>query len=196
VTLSNTKQKDRAAGAFLTLSVFVLASVIGSAWWSRREALLGSATWTATPTALKTTPAPPIIVETLNGDTVTTPRLGATHFLIVYSTTCRFCNASVKSWRRIVDEVCGDVEVVLISAESIETQRSYWRDKGALVSSRCSGHPPIVAKAVNPQLVAEQFGLRATPTHFVLDSEGRVIRTWLGSIGRQEARDSILAVLR
>lgn len=184
------------AGVALFVSAVALISIVGGSWWSKRSALLGPSTWSAIPEVLSATPAPAFLVETLDGDTVAAPRSGSRSLLIAYKTTCRFCEASLRNWQRVVAEICDDVQVVLVSNEPISVQQQYWQSKRAFRVSECDGRGPVIGRVVDVREFAEGYGIRATPIHLVIDEDGHVIRTWRGAVGRRAGRDSLIAALR
>jgi hypothetical protein len=198
--MRKTLDGGRLATGVLVASALLLAATLlwsGGHWWlANRRVLRGPMTWTSTPRALIDTPAPHFLIETLEGDTVSTPQLRAKTLLIGYTTTCRFCEASVPNWRRIVESVCPDVEVVLISGEPLDVQRDYWAKRPLHDGESCPDWRPVIGRPLSPAEVISAYGMRGTPMHFVVEEDGSVLRTWLGAVGRSAAVDSLLTALR
>jgi peroxiredoxin len=171
-----------------------LAGVVFAAW-RIGQGWASPSTWAATPEPLRGAAAPAFLLETLAGDTVSAPIRGGRTLLIAYSTTCKFCAASVPNWRRVVQAICKDSQVILISAERLELQQRFWLKKRNLNPGTCSSHPPIIGRILATSEVTRSYGLRRTPTHFIIDENGVVQQTWIGSLRGEAGLDSILAAL-
>lgn len=186
---------ERTASVALALSGLALVVVLSTVWWSNRSRLMGGTNWASIPAILGDTPVPQFLLETLDGDTLGLPRIGQRNLLIVYSTTCRFCDISVNTWRQVVSRTCGDAQVIMASREPVDVQRDYWsRQRPPLSGRECPS--PLIGRILDPVSFGRGYAVRGTPTHFVIDERGLAMKMWRGAAARPAASDSIVDALR
>lgn len=183
------------ANAALVLSSLVFLASVAHAWWAERISQAGPESWGTVPEVLANTPARPFLVETVNGETVRVEPGEDSAVLIVYSPDCgEFCDRSVRNWSRLARSVCDDVQVIAVSREPLEAQRRYWSKRGPLASPDCV-LTPLVGRLMDASRFATQYGVRGTPTIFIISAGGRVAHVWEGASGRSAALDSLLVAV-
>jgi peroxiredoxin len=133
------------------------------------------------------TMVPTFQAVTLTGDTLTVgERLdGGKQVLLLLTTTCPFCRATLPVWAQLADsirQVRPEVEVIAVSLDSLDETRRYAEEHGLAM--------PVVT------LPTRKLGrlLRAgrVPQTVVVDHEGRVLYGWTGLLSAQAVLDSIL----
>lgn len=149
--------------------------------------------WQEIPTSLVDKPAPTFSLETMAGDTIQLPTNGTSSIIVAYRTTCEWCDASVPVWRRLAMEVC-DVLIVFASAEPVETQAAYWQSKDWSPGHGCAHS--VAGRVVEPLRFRDSYGVRGTPTQYILDRSGRVRRIWGGAALSTEDGDALAAAVQ
>jgi peroxiredoxin len=184
----------RAANIAVALSGLVLLTSFVNAWFAHRMSGLGVESWAILPEALVDTQARPYLVETVDGDTVRVEPGEIPAVLIVYSPNCRFCDLSVRNWRRLARSICDEAQVIAVSRDPLEAQRRYWSDHGVLGRPDCAV-TPLVGRLIDASRFGTQYGVRVTPTIFIISAGGSATHVWAGASGRRAALDSLLAAV-
>ena len=124
---------------------------------------------------------------TLTGDTLTVgERLdGGKQVLLLLTTTCPFCRATLPVWAQLADsirQVRPDVEVIAVSLDSLDATRRYAEEQGLAM--------PVVT--VPTRNLVRLLRAGRVPQTVVVDHEGRVLYGWTGLLSAQAVLDSIL----
>jgi hypothetical protein len=182
------------SAAILVVSCGILAwAVIGRmGLWAPTPS--GAKSWAETPISLRDSVAPQFRIVTIAGDTVALPKAGRRNLLIAYRTTCGFCQLSQPRWREAFAKICSTAEIALLSSEPVAVQREYWDRHGGIGPSGCGNL--VIGRVVDADEFAKQYVIRGTPTHYVTNEAGVVIRTWLGAVTDRASRDSLIAAFR
>jgi hypothetical protein len=188
--VSASKLGENVANVTMVLSCFMLLFVLGRDTLGRRASVAGPKNWAMLPDTFRHNQAPSFALETLSGDTAILPRPASPSLLIAYSTTCVFCEASLRNWQRLARRLCR-VQIVLLSAEAIDIQRDYWADRDLTTNRGCT--PPVIGRVTDIKQFVNAYGLRGTPTHYVIGNDGKIRRMWRGAVARRAAHDSIAA---
>jgi peroxiredoxin len=110
--------------------------------------------------------------------------------LLVYTTTCRYCLASLPSWKKIAGtlDTMSSVraEVFGVSLDSVEATRKYAR-RHAL---------PYPTVRFPEEKLVSMYRAGAVPVTLVLDEEGRTIYSRVGQLSDQVAIDSVIAAVK
>lgn len=134
---------------------------------------------------------PSFQTATLDGAPVTIGEApGTRQVLFVFTTTCKFCKATLPAWQRIAAEARtpdGQRPAVLgITLDSVDVSRKYVADNRL---------PFPVVRLVDDKLVS-MYRAGSVPLTLVLDDKGRTIHSRLGEISTPEAIDSVIAAVR
>ena len=125
----------------------------------------------------------------LDGETFELERyLGRPLVLNMWATWCTPCVAELGSLDRLAESLVGSgVEFLIVSPESADRVRSFLRR-----------HSYALPAAVEDQRMPASFGLRALPTTYVLDREGRVVLAYRGAADwdRDAVRRFLIALTR
>ena len=116
---------------------------------------------------------------------------GGRQLLLVFTTTCQYCRASLPAWARLPEQLdsaartsrAPDVQVLGIALDSLGAARRY-RDLHKL--------PYVVAQLPEGKSRA-LYRARAVPMVVLLDSAGRVLYTRAGVLTAMAAVDSVIA---
>jgi peroxiredoxin len=110
--------------------------------------------------------------------------------LLVYTTTCRYCLASLDSWKKIAGTLdtlsTVRAEVFGVSLDSVEATRKYTQ-RHAL--------PYPTVRFPEDKLVS-MYRAGAVPVTLVLDEEGRTLYSRVGQLSDQAAIDSVIAAVK
>lgn len=116
------------------------------------------------------------------------PAPGQRQVIFVFTTTCRFCYASLAAWRSIAAQMDSlaesRVSVIGLSLDSAEITRSY------VATNRLTF--PVV-RFPNRRLVA-LYRAYSVPQSYVLDESGRILYAHSGALQDRAVIDSMLAV--
>ena len=133
---------------------------------------------------------PAVTLKSVAGDSV---RLGEApsgnaQVLLVFSTTCRFCRASLPEWKRMVSQLGGSsgVEILGVSVDSVEVTPQY------LVEHHLEF--PVVS-FTDGKLTA-LYRSHVLPQTLVIDEQGKVQYAHLGALTETSVTDSIMRVVR
>jgi peroxiredoxin len=135
---------------------------------------------------------PAFTTATLDGRPATIGSAPATgrQVLLVYTTTCRYCLASLDSWKKIATtlDTLSSVraEVFGVSLDSVEATRKY---------SQRHALPYPTVRFPEDKLVS-MYRAGAVPVTLVLDEEGRTIYSRVGQLSDQVAIDSVIAAVK
>jgi len=124
---------------------------------------------------------------TLTGDTLTVgERLdGGKQVLLLLTTTCPFCRATLPVWAQLADsirQVRPDVEVIAVSLDSLDATRRYAEEQGLAM--------PVVT--VPTRNLVRLLRAGRVPQTVVVNHEGRVLYGWTGLLSADAVLDSIL----
>lgn len=135
---------------------------------------------------------PTIRARTLDNETVAVGErpAGGRQLLLVFTTTCPDCRASIPGFKAIVDSLrtevaTGQVEVLGISLSPPQPTARYQ-----------ATHSLPYRVALFSRKDPELYRARAVPLTLVLDSVGNVIYRRFGSITTSEAIDSVVRAAR
>lgn len=134
---------------------------------------------------------PAFRAATLAGDSVTIgeSREGTRQVLFFFNTTCRFCLETLPGWKEVDSELVrsgGASEVFGVSLDSLPETRRY-----------ASEHelPFPIIRLPDPRF-AKFYRAEGIPLTLILDREGTVLHSRVGSIEPGPAVDSIIAAAR
>jgi len=135
---------------------------------------------------------PAFNTATLEGEPVTIGSLPAEgrQVLLVYTTTCRFCLASLPAWKQLtatLDTMTSPrVQVYGVSLDSVGVTRAY------------SARHALPYRTVRfPEAKLESmYRASAVPLTLVLDEQGRTVYSRLGQLSEQAAIDSVIAAVK
>ncbi len=135
---------------------------------------------------------PTFSTHTLGGAPVTigAAASGRQQVLLVFTTTCPYCRASIPAWQQLA-EVIDTIkepatETIGISLDSVGPTQHY-------VQENRLNYPVLLFPEFKLQLL---YRARAVPLVMVLDATGRVIYSRLGPITDSSAADSVLSAVR
>lgn len=116
---------------------------------------------------------------------------GGRQLLLVFTTTCQYCRASLPAWARLPEQLDSaaranrgaDIQVLGIALDSLGSARRYraTHELPFLVAQLPEGKPRALYRA------------RAVPMVVLLDSAGRVLYTRAGVLTARAAVDSVIA---
>jgi len=110
--------------------------------------------------------------------------------LLVYTTTCRYCLASLPSWKKIAATLdtmsTVRAEVFGVSLDSVEATRKY-AQRHAL---------PYPTVRFPDDKVTSMYRAAAVPVTLVLDEQGRTLYSRVGQLSDQVAIDSVIAAVK
>ncbi len=135
---------------------------------------------------------PAFQTATLEGEPVTVGELPAPgrQVLLVYTTTCQYCLATIPAWKRI--KASADTmrsvraSVYGVSLDSVDVTRKY-------VAEHALPYPTI--RFPNEKLEA-MYRAGAVPLTLVINEEGRTVYSRLGELKEGPAVDSVLAAIQ
>jgi peroxiredoxin len=135
---------------------------------------------------------PAFATSTLDGAPATIGQAPAAgrQVLLVYTTTCQFCLASLPAWKQIKSTLdtlsTVKAQVYGVSLDSIEVTRRY--------SARHALPYPTV-RFPEEKLVS-MYRAGAVPVTLVLDEEGRTIYSRVGQVSEPVVIDSVIAAVK
>ena len=133
---------------------------------------------------------PAVTLRSVAGDSVRLGQVpsGSAQVLLVFSTTCQFCLASLREWKRIVSQLRGPtgVEILGVSVHSAEATQQY------LVEHHLEF--PVV-NLTDGKLTA-LYRSNVLPQTLVIDEQGKVQYAHLGALTETSVTDSIIRVVR
>lgn len=139
------------------------------------------------PTSVRpeTTPAvsvgerlPYLAIRTEFADSAPVTEGGKTSFIVFFSPSCPYCVASVPVYKEIAETRC-DMELSIVANDVSSAEISEWWSERAWPLMRDG---PVCAdvKVGAPVSPTGLFGIKATPTHFLVDENGRVLHVDTG----------------
>jgi peroxiredoxin len=133
---------------------------------------------------------PAVTVRSVTGASVRLAEVpsGNAQVLLVFSTTCRFCRASLPEWKRMFSQLGGSsgVEILGVSVDSVEVTQQY------LVEHHLEF--PVVS-FTDGKLTA-LYRSHVLPQTLVIDEQGKVQYAHLGALTETSVTDSIMRVVR
>jgi peroxiredoxin len=133
---------------------------------------------------------PAVTLTSVAGDSVRLGEApsGKAQVLLVFSTTCRFCRASLPEWKRMVSQLRGPsgVEILGLSVDSEEVTRQYVVEHHLEFS---------VVSATDAKLIA-LYRCNVLPQTVVIDEQGHVQYAHLGALTDTSITNSIMGVVR
>ena len=135
---------------------------------------------------------PAFQTATLDGQPVTVGQLpqAGRQVLLVYTTTCPYCKASLPAWKRIASVVdtmtSPHAQVYGVSLDSVDVTRRY-------AARNALPYPTI--RFPEEKLVS-MYRAGAVPLTLVLDENGRTVYSRLGEISTPAAIDSVIAAVK
>lgn len=126
---------------------------------------------------------------TIDGDSVTVGRANdGRQLLIVFTTECPYCRASVGAWRRIIDAASREVPRIATLGITL--------DDGGSVPEYRREHDLRMPVLVFPdEKLRRLYRARSVPLLVLLDPTGRVLYSRLGALEDEAAIDSVLDAL-
>ena len=133
---------------------------------------------------------PSVALVTLDGKHVTIgeAQQGGGQILFVFTTTCRFCRASLPAWQSIARQVRSsekNFEVYGVSLDSVDATKDY-------VASHGLAFPTV---RFPPGRLPTLYRAQNVPLTMIVDSQGLVTYARLGVLTSQSAVDSILQII-
>jgi thiol-disulfide isomerase/thioredoxin len=111
--------------------------------------------------------------ENLVGRTISLPGAklapGRNSLVLVASTVCHFCEASMPFYKDLSGKLRGRVSFLAVFPQGVEESTKYLAAKGVRVDQVLSAEPPAV-------------GVRGTPTVLLVDGNGVVRDAWYGQL--------------
>jgi len=135
---------------------------------------------------------PTFQTATLEGQPVTIGQLpqAGRQVLLVYTTTCPYCKASLPAWKKIagvVDTMTSPrAQVYGVSLDSADVTRRY---------SAAHRLPYRTVRFPDPRLVS-MYRAGAVPLTLVLDEQGRTVYSRVGELSAPAAVDSVIAAVK
>jgi peroxiredoxin len=130
---------------------------------------------------------PPVIAVTLAGDSLVlgeTPTAEERQVLLLFTTTCQYCKATLPTWRALADSLQRSdprIRVIGVSLDSLRLARSY-ADSNHLTF-------PVVAMPSRKHRILYRAG--AVPQTIVLDHDGQVRYATVGTLRVPAVLDSV-----
>jgi peroxiredoxin len=119
-------------------------------------------------------PAPPLVLESLTGETVELSRVAGENKVVVlnfWATWCGPCKIEMPQFQRMYDEYQDrGLEILAVTREDRETVETFLNTKSYTF--------PVLLDPVGT--VSERYGVTALPTTFLLSDEGKVTRVRRG----------------
>ena len=133
---------------------------------------------------------PAVTLRSVAGDSVRLGEVpgGNAQVLLVFSTTCRFCRASLSEWKRMVSQFRGPsgVEILGVSVDSVEVTQQY------LVEH----HLEFPVVSFTDGKLRALYRSNVLPQTIVIDEQGKVQYAYLGALTETSITDSIMRVVR
>jgi peroxiredoxin len=133
---------------------------------------------------------PPVPASFLTGDTITfgAPPSGTRQVLLVFTTTCPYCQASLPAWQLLADRAdsirslgVSPPRVVGLSLDSIAATAAYVREHGLRF-------PVAQFESRRDQAL---YRTRSVPLILVIDSDNRVVYSRMGVLTTSTGVDSV-----
>jgi len=131
---------------------------------------------------------PAFRAATLNGDSLTigeAPRPDSRQVLLVLTTTCPYCKATLPVWARLADSLTRlpnhSIQVIAISLDSVEATRRY-------VKEHSLAFPVVTFPSAK---LKRLYRAGTVPETVVLDKDGRVLHARTGVLDVPAVLDSI-----
>ena len=144
--------------------------IIAVAWahWAPAAAATGQELAEAAGHSLIGTAAPPLVLQTIDGETIDLGKLYGRRavYLKFWATWCVPCRQQMPHFEHVYESEGSDLVVIAVNTgfnDSIDAVRAY--------RSRLGIKMPIV---IDDGSLAAAFGLRVTPQHIVIGRDGRV----------------------
>lgn len=120
---------------------------------------------------------PALMLTDSNGDTVHAGTPSGDRLVVFFSTECEYCIRSMPVYRRI-SEMC-DLSLILAFTDlSGKAVLEWWKENRQGFSHECS---PVTIGGLASAL--PQYGVTATPTHYLVSSDGTVQHRFVGMLG-------------
>ena len=133
---------------------------------------------------------PAVTLRSVAGDSVRLGEVpgGNAQVLLVFSTTCRFCRASLSEWKRMVSQFRGPsgVEILGVSVDSAEETQQYLVDH----------HLEFPVVSFTDRRLTALYRSNVLPQTLVIDEQGKVQYAHLGALTEASVTDSIIRVVR
>jgi thiol-disulfide isomerase/thioredoxin len=113
---------------------------------------------------------PSLAIIDVSGDTVGIELAGDTQdkLIVFYSSSCPFCRQSLPIYRA-VSQRCDLSLVIVLTDLRGPAMAAWWKDNRDGFSERCAS-----MSIGSPLSSLSVYGLRGTPTHYLIDSNGQV----------------------
>lgn len=102
--------------------------------------------------------------------------------LLVLSTNCKYCSASAGFYQRLIGAASSNTRFVAVFPQSPEESKKYLNALEVTIDD---------VKQISPA----SFGVAASPTLILVNSEGSVINSWVGQLSPDKEAE-VLAVVR
>ena len=102
--------------------------------------------------------------------------------LLALSTNCKYCSASAGFYQRLIGAASSNTRFVAVFPQSPEESKKYLSALEVTIDD---------VKQISPA----SFGVAASPTLILVDSEGSVINSWVGQLSPNKEAE-VLAVVR
>lgn len=148
-------------------------------------------------TQLRTTPSYNILDELKPGDrltpieaqsidglptTITYTESGMSYLILVFSTTCPYCEENIEKWRRIAGPCQeGGCSVIGVSVHGIEPTRQYLLDRNV----------PFYTVINTRREFTEAYKISGVPMTILISAGGIVENTWSGMINDEQVDEII-----
>ncbi len=132
---------------------------------------------------------PAFVAATITGDTVRilSGDTASRQLLLVFTTTCPYCEASVPAWNDLARRAALQGAAVLgISLDSLDQTRRYAQQHGLQY--------PVIQ--FPNEAYRRMYRANTVPITMVIDGSGHVIYARMGVVETEAAKDSILAAVR
>lgn len=131
---------------------------------------------------------PPLDIELLGGETLTAAQLaGKPAAYLFWATWCHVCRDELPAYQQLHAQyqARGFRVIALSLDESAAEARKFWADAGYSF--------PV---AMRTDAIRDAFGgIKGTPTLYVIDREGRLVKKQLGGVGADELEAMIKPLL-
>lgn len=105
-----------------------------------------------------------------------------TNLVMVLSTTCRFCTASMPFYQKLVQQKQGrDLKIIAVLPQGVEEAKAYL------------GKHDISVDEVR-QAALDEIQVNGTPTLIQVDATGAVVRSWIGKLPPEKEGEVIRSV--
>lgn len=123
--------------------------------------------------------APPLMLRAGEVDSVPAAMPGRETLVVFFSTACPYCLASLGTYRELARTRC-DLALTFVVLDRQEAEVAGWWAENAWKED----NPDVCASVTVGVGTASigAFGHPATPTHYLLDEEGRILRNQVGAL--------------